>query len=214
MNGLLQHLYPSEYEGHFEGVLLEVDTIRQRVRELAHILRNDFDGRRILLVCILKGAATFTVHLMEALHQCQQGFDIEFLRASSYEGTKSTGRVEWTGLDKLRKYPGRDLVIVEDILDTGTTLSDLMPRLNDWAQPRSVSVCTLLDRRLQEGCTKKCGARYVGFSIPDGFIVGYGIDYNELYRDLADIFVVSQQGIDFDRYKLYGEQLDNTNSVG
>jgi hypoxanthine phosphoribosyltransferase len=198
-----QHLYPSEYKGHFTGVLLEHATIRQRVQELAQLLHTDFHGRRILILCILKGAATFTIHLMNALQQCQQGCDVEFLRASSYHGTQSTGQVTWSGLEQLSQFRGRDIVIVEDILDTGTTLADLLSRLQECAQPRSVCICTLLDKRLEEGQVKKCGADYVGFSIPNRFIIGYGLDYNELYRDLADIFVISQKGIDFDAKKLY-----------
>jgi hypoxanthine phosphoribosyltransferase len=199
----LQHKFPPEYEGHFDGVLLEAATIRKRIRELAQAIHHDYSGRRILLLCILKGAATFTVHLMEALQACKQGLEVEFARASSYEGTQSTGKVYWTGLDELKNYQNRHILIVEDILDTGTTLADLLPRLEEVARPASVNICTLLDKRLEEGVVKKCKAQYVGFTIPNKFIIGYGLDYNELYRDLSDIFVISQKGIDFDPKQLY-----------
>lgn len=91
---------------------------------------------------------------------------------------------------------GKHVIIVEDIIDTGTTLSHLLPTLMDKAGPASVQVCTLLSKRLNEPA--KCEAKYVGFSIPNHFIVGYGLDYNELYRDVRDIYVISQKGIEFD----------------
>ena len=92
-------------------------------------------------------------------------------------------------------------MIVEDILDTGTTLSHLVPKLKEGGSPKSLEVMTLLDKRLSQA--KLYTAKYVGFSIPNHFIIGYGLDYNELYRDLADIFVISKAGIDFDRSSLY-----------
>lgn len=95
---------------------------------------------------------------------------------------------------------GKDILIVEDIIDTGTTLSHLLPILEKEARPASISVCTLLKKRLPT--PSKCDAKYVGFSIPNQFVIGYGLDYNELYRDLKDIWVISQKGIDFDPKEL------------
>lgn len=121
---------------------------------------------------------------------------MEFLRASSYEGTSTTGKVDVVGGQKFEDMTGRDVLIVEDIIDTGTTLSHLLPMLQEQAKPKSLEVCSLLIKRLDKPA--KVQAKYVGFSIPHNFIIGYGLDYNELYRDLKDIWVISQKGIGFD----------------
>ena len=125
---------------------------------------------------------------------------MEFLRASSYRGTSTTGRVELSGGLKVEDLKGKEVIIVEDIVDTGTTLSHLMQVLQEQGNPKSMEVCALLSKRLPEPA--KVNAKYTGFSIPDHFIVGYGLDYNELYRDVRDIWVISQKGIDFDRSTL------------
>ena len=138
----------------------------------------------------------FYQHLLDALQECRQGFYTEFLRASSYEGTQSTGKVKIGGGIDLESLKGKHVILVEDIVDTGTTLSHLIPVLREKANPASVEVCSLLTKRISK--PQKCTAKYIGFSIPDHFIVGYGLDFNELYRDVNDIWVISQKGIEFD----------------
>ena len=125
---------------------------------------------------------------------------MEFMRVSSYEGTETTGKVKLLGGLKTEDLQGRDVIIVEDIIDTGTTLSHVLPILKEQAKPKSVEVCTMLSKRLPQPA--KTTAKYCGFSIPNHFIIGYGLDYNELYRDLKDIWVISQKGIDFDSKSL------------
>ena len=126
----------------------------------------------------------------------RQGYYTEFIRVSSYEGTSSTGNVKIADGVDYNLLKNKDIILVEDIVDTGTTLSHLIPILNDKATPKSIEVCSLLSKRLDRPA--KCTAKYVGFSIPNHFIIGYGLDYNELYRDINDIWTISQQGIDFD----------------
>ena len=191
----------SEYEGHFSSLMIDSTEIRARVKELAKLIHEDFKGKRPILLCTLKGASPFYTHLSDALQEHRQGYDMEFIRASSYEGTESSGNVVLSGL-KYETLKNRHVLLIEDILDTGTTLAHLVPVLEK-SQPASIEVCTLLDKRLGEGKEKKHTAKYVGFSIPNLFIIGYGLDYNELYRDLKDIFVISQQGIDFDASQLH-----------
>lgn len=208
-----QFLYPPEYQSHFSGLVLSHEKIRARIRELAALLHQHCQVHaraRPLLVCTLKGACTFFVHLTEELQLLRQGFDVEFVRAKSYVGTESSGAVrlllgqeDADGLEVLEHFKGRHVVLVEDILDTGTTLEKLVPVLHEKGQPASIQVVTLLDKRLKDGTEKKFKADFIGFSIPDVFIIGYGLDYNELYRDLRDIFVISQAGIEFDAKKLH-----------
>ena len=198
----LQHCYPPEYEGHFSALLLTADEIRQRLRQLAQLLHNDYKRKRPVLLCTLKGACQFFTHLLDELQNLRQGYDIEFVRASSYEGTNSSGNVQLVGELKAEAIRNRHVLIVEDILDTGTTLATLVPLLQEKSQPASVKVCTLLDKRL-EPSSKKFKAHYTGFSIPDAFVIGYGLDYNELYRDLKDIYIISKEGIEFDATTLH-----------
>jgi hypoxanthine phosphoribosyltransferase len=143
----------------------------------------------------LKGACPFYTHLSDALQGLRQGYDMESVRASSYDGTISTGNVI-VGELKVEAIKNRHVLIIEDIVDTGTTLSSLVPMLRERASLASVEVCTLLDKRLDS--SKKFSAKYCGFSVPNHFIVGYGLDYNERYRDLRDIYVLSKMGIDFE----------------
>jgi len=189
-------VYPTEYEGHFDSLMISKEEITKAVRSLASQINDDYRGCRPVMVCVLKGANPFYQHLLDELQDYRQGFNMEFIRVSSYEGTSSTGVVKvGDGID-LDNLKGRHVILVEDIVDTGTTLSHLIPFLKKEANPVSLEVCSLLSKRIDE--PQKCKAKYVGFSIPNHFIVGYGLDYNELYRDTKDIWVISQKGIDFD----------------
>lgn len=203
-----QHIYPPEYEGHFESLMIDSQQIRARVKELAKLIHEDYKGKRPVLLCTLKGASPFYTHLSDALQDLRQGYDMEFVRASSYEGTESSGKVVLTGV-KFEALRRRHVVLIEDILDTGTTLAYLVPELERKAEPASIVVCTLLDKRLDNGHVKKHTAKYIGFSIPNHFIIGYGLDYNELYRDLKDIFVISKAGIEFDASTLHHQLWKN-----
>jgi hypoxanthine phosphoribosyltransferase len=169
-----QLVYPTEYKGHFTSLLIPSDAIRHRVDALAALLAHDYSGKRPVLVCTLKGACPFFVHLCDALQLRRVGYDLEFVRASSYHGTDSTGTVSILGELKLDSLNNRHVIIVEDIVDTGTTLSTLVPLLKSKGRPASVEVCSLVDKRLADASHKKYTATYVGFSVPNAFIIGYG----------------------------------------
>lgn len=126
---------------------------------------------------------------------------MEFLRVSSYAGASTTGKITIGGGLKMDELEGKDVILVEDIIDTGTTLFHLIPLLKEQVKSiKSIETVALLSKRLDESA--KYEARYVGFSVPNHFIIGYGLDYNELYRDLKDIWVISKKGIDFDARSL------------
>lgn len=172
---------------NFEKVLISEEKLQSRVKELAKQISDDYAGKNPFFVCILKGSVFFTTDLLRYLSiPCQ----MEFMAVSSYgAGTKSSGEVK---LVKDLNVPieGKDVVIVEDIIDSGNTLSYLK-RLLEQRNPTSVKICTLLDK--PERRKVDLSADYVGFVIPDEFVVGYGLDYNEDYRQIPEICILKRE---------------------
>ena len=163
--------------------LITQEAIAARVAELGAALRADHAAAPITLLVVLKGAAWFGADLVRHL---PHDTVVEFVRAKSYAGTESRGAVEFTVLPE-QSLAGRQVVIVEDILDTGRTLHATR-ELVVQHRPRSVKICTLLDKPARR--VIEIGADYVGFAIPDHFVVGYGLDYNEEYRALPAIYTL------------------------
>lgn len=156
------------------------------------------------MLVVLKGASEFATDLTRAMRRqhalsgrTHLPFTVDFIRVKSYEGTASTGSVTITGVDP-KTLRGRDVILLEDIIDTGHTMTKLIPFLMDAAEPpRSVRVASLLEKRTTRSNGFK--AHYPGFSIPDAFVVGYNMDYNEAYRDLEHLCVINKAGIDYFR---------------
>lgn len=137
--------------------------------------------------------------LLEALQNLKQIYTIHYIRVKSYDGTSSTGTVSISGID-LRSLQDQPVILVEDIIDTGQTLSKLISKIENEGNPESLEVCSLLIKRVSSSeLNHKMVARtkYSGFSIPNLFIVGYGLDCNEWYRDLKDIWLISEVGKKF-----------------
>ncbi len=164
-------------------VLLSHDVIQARVQEMGKQISADYAGREPHLVCVLKGACTFMTDLCRTM---DLPLTLDYIAVSSYGAiTKSSGEVKLVK-DLDQSLDGRDLLVIEDIVDTGLTLNYLLKVLKARG-PRSLKVAALLSkpsRRLVE-----TPVDYVGFSIDDLFVVGYGLDYNEHYRNLRDIVV-------------------------
>ena len=164
-------------------VLLSHDVIQARVEEMGKQISADYAGREPHLVCVLKGACTFMTDLCRTM---DVPLTLDYIAVSSYGATtKSSGEVKLVK-DLDQGLDGRDLIVIEDIVDTGLTLNYLLKVLKARG-PRSLKVASLLSkpsRRLVE-----TPVDYVGFTIDDLFVVGYGLDYNERYRNLRDIVV-------------------------
>lgn len=180
--GVSEHdLYP----GDIKSVLLSQDQIRERTAELAELVARDYidnlGGQDLLLVTVLKGAVMFVTDLARALPVPTQ---LEFMAVSSYGSATSSSGVVRILKDLDRDIHDRDVLIVEDIVDSGLTLSWLLRNLAT-RHPRSLRVCTLL--RKPEAVRADVEIAYVGFDIPNEFVVGYGLDYAERYRDLPFI---------------------------
>ena len=168
-------------------VLLNKEQIAQRVEELGKEITRDYQDKQLLMVCILKGSVVFYADLMR---QIDLKMDLDFMSASSYGASTNSSGVVRIKKDLSTDISGRHVLIVEDILDTGNTLSCLMEVLKD-RNPASIEICTLMDK--PERRVKNLQAKYVGFTIPDAFVVGYGLDYDELYRNMPDIGVLKPE---------------------
>ena len=165
-------------------VLLDAPTIERRVRELAAQISVDYRGRRVHLIGILKGAWIFLADLVRAL---DLEVTVDFLSFTSYrESHESSGEVKITK-DLDASIQGLDVLVVEDILDTGRTFQSLYELLAAH-KPRSLKVVALLDKASRR--ERPLRADYVGFTIPDVFVVGYGLDYAQRYRNLPDVRIL------------------------
>ena len=164
--------------------LLDSDTIQRRVRELGAEITRDYRGRSPHLIGILKGASIFHADLVRAI---DLGVSFDFIAVGSYgAGTKSSGEVRiLKDLDE--SLEGKDVLLVEDILDTGLTLHYLLQNLESRG-PQSIKVVALLNKPSRREI--EVAADYIGFNIPDHFVVGYGLDFNQRYRNLPDISIL------------------------
>jgi hypoxanthine phosphoribosyltransferase len=169
----------------FARVLFGREDIRRRVEELGRTITGDYVGRQPVLISVLKGG---TVFLADLIRWIDLPLETHLMAVSPYGGAEeSMGRVRIL-LDVELDLSGRDVVLVEDIVDTGLTLSYLLSILRS-RNPATLEVCTLLDRSVRRIVPLR--PRYVGFDCPDSFVVGYGLDFEERYRNVADILEIT-----------------------
>ena len=169
-------------------VLLSEEEVDSRIREIAAKISRDYAGKEIHLICVLKGGVFFTCELAKRL---TVPVSLDFMSVSSYgDDTKSSGVVRIVK-DLDEPLAGKEVLIVEDIIDSGRTLSYLIEVLKQRG-PKSIHLCTLLDKP-ERRVKKQVKVDYTCFTIPDEFVVGYGLDYAQKYRNLPFIGVVEQQ---------------------
>ena len=171
-------------EKHNISVLISEEEVQKRVRELAAQISKDYEGESVKLICILKGSVFFTCELAKRI---TVPVILDFMQVSSY-GSQTVS----SGTLKVKKeldepIEGDNVIIVEDIIDSGNTLSRLVPMLQE-RNPKSLKVCTLLDK--PERREVEVDVKYNGFNIPDEFVVGYGLDYDQSYRNLPFVGVL------------------------
>ena len=172
-------------EGYRLNPLLSQKQIASIVKGLADQISKDYSGRELVLVCILKGAFMF---LSDLIRHLETSVQIDFVRLVSYgAGMKTSGRIEITK-DIEIPIEGKDVLVIEDIIDSGRTLQFLKDRLSQ-SNPRSVKICALLDKKARREV--EIEADYLGKEVDDVFVVGYGIDFNETYRNLPEIYYVT-----------------------
>lgn len=167
-----------------EKILYKKEQILARATELGKKISEDYQGKKLILVGILKGASIFMADVLKEITiPCQ----IDFMAVSSYHGgTKSSGEVKLIK-DLDTPIEGFDVLLVEDILDTGRTLNYIVNLLKN-RKPSSINICTMLDKPSKR--VVDISAKYIGFEIPDEFVLGYGLDYKEEYRNLPFIGVL------------------------
>lgn len=167
-----------------ESVIISEEQIKERVAELGREISRDYEGRSVLLVAVLRGAVLFIADLSRAV---SVPVELDFMAVSSYgSSTKSSGVVRiLKDLDE--QIEGRHVIVVEDILDTGLTLKYLLKNLAS-RKPASLEIVTLLSKEGKQRVPISC--KYIGFTVPDAFVVGYGLDFAERYRNLPYIGVL------------------------
>lgn len=166
-------------------VLLTEEEVNKKISEVAAQINKDYEGKEVHLICILKGGVFFTCELAKRL---TIPVSLDFMSVSSYgSGTKSSGVVKIIK-DLDEPLEGKNVIIVEDIIDSGRTLAYLIEALKQ-RNPKNIELCTLLDKP-ERRVKKQVQVKYTCFTIPDEFVVGYGLDYDQKYRNLPYIGVV------------------------
>ena len=170
-------------------LLLSESEIKKRVKELADTISKDYKDKSPIFIGILNG---FYVFMADLLRELSIQVEVDFVKIRSYDGESSTGTIKFRK-DISADIDDRDVIIVEDIIDSGFTINFLVNRLRE-SGPKSVAVATALYKK--EVAKLDFEVEYVGFEIPPEFVVGYGLDYNEKYRNLKDVMVMEPEDID------------------
>merc|ERR1712004_27075 len=186
------------YQDDVGSVLIPSGLIQDRIEKLARDVVEDMnDKQRVIALCVLKGGFRFFSDLINKINSISQASDrslplsLDFIRLKSYADDTSTGQVQVVGGDDLSRLAGKDILIVEDIVDTGNTMLKLLATLEK-LKPASIKVISLLLKRTPKSVGYK--PDYTGFEIPDKFVVGYALDYNEYFRDMSHICIINDVG--------------------
>lgn len=168
-------------------VLIKEESIQKRISELAKKISVDYKDKELVLICVLKGAVYFAIDLSKKI---ENDLILDFVKVSSYkEAEETSGNIEFN-LDISTDIKGKDVIIVEDIIDSGITLNYLHDYLIA-KKPNSLKICVLLDKK--ERRKKDIKVDYIGFEIKDKFVIGYGLDYKDKYRNLPYVGYMDKQ---------------------
>jgi len=190
---------PKHYEDYIDSVIVPHGMVIDRIERMARNIHEDIGGEPIVLLCILKGGYQFCEDLLKFIKHMNANsgkslpLTLEFVRLKSYKNDVSTGEVQIIGSDDLSYLKGQNVLIVEDLIDTGRTMQKLLKTLTNFS-PKSVRCASLMVKRRKDGNMTGYRPDYIGFEVPDKFIIGYAIDYNEYFRDLDHICFLSEAG--------------------
>jgi hypoxanthine phosphoribosyltransferase len=177
---------PASWSNDVEKILITEAELAERVKTLAQEIEKDFAGKEMVIVSLLNGTVMFLADLIRHL---SLPLRLDFMGVSSYGSGTESGELVFTKELRL-DVRGRDVLLVDDILDTGKTLSRVLPKLRKLG-PREIKICVLLDKK--ERRVEEVAADYVGFAIPDLFVVGYGLDYAERFRNLPFVGILKPE---------------------
>jgi hypoxanthine phosphoribosyltransferase len=180
-----RRIVPQAWRGEVEKVLIHEEEIQKRIRMLAAQIEKDYRGRDLVLVALLNGTVMFLADLIRYL---QIPLRLDFIGVSSYGSGTESGNLVFTKELRL-EVKGRDVLLVDDILDTGRTLKRVKSTVKA-LKPRSLKVCVFLNKEARR--VEKVSADYIGFEIPDFFVVGYGLDFAERFRNLPFVGVLQK----------------------
>uniref|UniRef100_A0A8C8MC06 Hypoxanthine phosphoribosyltransferase n=1 Tax=Oncorhynchus tshawytscha TaxID=74940 RepID=A0A8C8MC06_ONCTS len=187
---------PKHYEEDLDRVIIPHGLIMDRTERLARDIVRDMGGHHIVALCVLKGGYKFFSDLLDYIKALNQNCDksvpltVDFIRLKSYCNDQSTNSVKVIGGDELSTLTGKNVLIVEDIVETGRTMETLLSLLSE-CNPKMVKVVSLLVKRTPRGSGYR--PDYMGFEVPDWFLVGYALDYNEYFRDLGHICILNEK---------------------
>jgi len=195
---------PKHYEEDLESVLIPYGVIQDRIERIAKDIFNSVGREPLVAICVLKGGYKFYTDLIDKINCLNRNhgessvpLSVDFIRLRSYENDKSLGTIQIIGGDNMESIKGKNVLVVEDIIDTGRTMTKLLGVLEKY-EPKCVKVASLLVKRTPLSNGYK--PAYCGFEIPDKFVVGYALDFNEHFRDLHHICVINSNGIN--KYKV------------
>ncbi|XP_030629946.1 phosphoribosyltransferase domain-containing protein 1b [Chanos chanos] len=189
--------YPQHYSEDLECVYIPHGVIMDRTERLARNIMDDLGDHDIVVLCVLKGGYQFCADLVERIKTLNRNssktlpMSVDFIRLKSYLNDQSTEDLHIIGAENLSVLSGKNVLIVEVIVDTGKTMKTLLNHVEGF-RPKMIKVAGLLVKRVPNG--PGCLPDYVGFEIPNRFVVGYALDYNEYFRDLNHICVISESG--------------------
>uniref|UniRef100_A0A914Q220 Hypoxanthine phosphoribosyltransferase n=1 Tax=Panagrolaimus davidi TaxID=227884 RepID=A0A914Q220_9BILA len=195
---------PGCYREDIKSVIIPAGMIHDRIKQLATEIHAKIGDEPLMILCVLKGSYRFFTALVDELtavrYNCKTSLLVDFIRAKSYENTETTGKLELIGLSSLNELKGQNVLIVDDIVDSGLTMSRLIFTIKDLGA-KQVWTSLLLSKRVPRKV--EVDENFVAFNIPDKFIVGYGLDFNQRFRDMNHICVMSDKGIE--KYKNAGK---------
>ncbi|KAG8182288.1 hypothetical protein JTE90_011106 [Oedothorax gibbosus] len=188
---------PKLYQGSLECVLLPGGVVRDRIEKLAQDIAEDIGNEPIFALCVLKGGYKFFTDLIDHIkkynHYATRNtirISVDFIRLKSYKDDAAAGQVQIIGKEDLSVLTGQNVLIVEDVIDTGRTMKELLTLVKSY-HVKSAKVASLLVKRTKGNFYRP---DYCGFEVPDKFVVGYAIDYNEYFRDLDHVCVINEHG--------------------
>lgn len=193
---------PKKHQKYVSHVVLSRGIILDRIEALAYEIANDYKDKEVFLLIVMKGAVLFGTYLQEKIYEQSKKDDdnhihvyLDYIQLVSYHNDKSTGSVRILDADTLQKMKGKNIIVVEDIYDSGFCMDQFLKHL--WTfQPAEVKTCVLLQKMNPKNLEYNFKIDYLGFLIPNLFVIGFGNDYNEEFRDLNHLCIINKEGIE------------------